>query len=44
VFVIAAADHLSEDLPLNYTQEEITDYWRTKIGASVLRKKLNYNM
>ena len=44
VFVIAAADHLSEDLPLNYTQDEITDYWRTKIGASVLRKELNYNM
>jgi hypothetical protein len=44
VFTICAADYISDDLPLQYSQTEVSKYWRPKIGASLLRKELNYKL
>jgi len=44
VFTICNADFLSDGLPLEFTQAQVTEYWRTKIAASLLRKTLNYEI
>ena len=44
VFTIVAADHLSERLPLNYSQADITSWWRVKIAACLLRGSLDYSI
>ena len=44
VFVIACADFLIDDLPINissYSQDQMQQ-WRMKIATDILRKKLRY--
>lgn len=41
VFTIVCADFLSDDLPLQYSQEHMK-YFRIKIGADILRGHLTY--
>lgn len=41
VFSIMCADYLSDNLPLQYSQDEMPDN-RLKIGAAIKRGKLNY--
>ena len=43
VFTIIFADLLSEDLPLNFSQENITQF-RRKIVADILRKGFDYDI
>ena len=42
VFTICNADFLSDNLKLDYTQDDVTRFWRTKIAVSILRTNLNY--
>jgi sentrin-specific protease 1 len=42
VYACVCADYLSDDLPLIYTQEDITNFWRTKIGVAILNNQLDY--
>jgi sentrin-specific protease 1 len=41
VFTIMCADFLSDTLPLNYSQEDVS-FFRRKIAADILRGSLNY--
>lgn len=41
IFTILCADYLSDDLELNYSQKDISQ-WRKRIGISILNKSLPY--
>jgi Ulp1 family protease len=41
VFTIVCADFLLDNLPLNYSQENM-EFWRQKIAIDILRGRLRY--
>lgn len=44
VFSLCCADYISDNLPLTYTQQDITSFWRIKIANDILRGKLDYDI
>ena len=44
VFTLVCCDYLSNELPLNYTQQDITNHWRLKIANSICNGSLPYTI
>lgn len=44
IFALCCADYLTDNLPLEYSQDDITNVWRIKIGVSILNDNLAYTL